>query len=368
MNNIEKAIKSLLESKPFYAYFFLDSKISYDILNVPTAGVRAIPTGTEFIFNTEWVNTHTPEQIGAIIEHEVLHVLFEHVLVYKDPGIDKHIANIAQDAAINQYIDNLFDKCVTLDGLQKELGVKLDPEQTWEYYYAKLLEHKDKLQGTQTLDMHDLEQELVGEGKPFQNKAALKAAIDRAMKCAKGNVPEAVLKVYDSLSAEHKVPWQQVLANFVARATASTTRSTRKKHNRRFGLEQPGKVKKRELTLGVCVDSSGSVSDEAFQQFLAEVQRIAKYCQKVIFVDADCEVQNVEVLKKNKPIQLKRHGYGGTAYQPAINKCMEHKVDAILYLGDFDSSDTPTDPGVPFLWVGVGDQEPPGKFGVVIRI
>jgi predicted metal-dependent peptidase len=368
MNNIEKAIKTLLDDKPFYAYFFLDSRISYDTLGVPTAGVRAIPTGVEFIFNTEWVNQHKPEQIAAIIEHEVLHVLFEHVLLYKDPNIEKHIANIAQDASINQFIESLPENCVTIEALEKELNIKLQREQTWEYYYSKLIKHKDKLQNTTTLDMHDLESELVGEGKPFQSKAALKAAVDRAMKCSKGNVPQAVLKAYDALSAEQKVPWQQVLSNFVARASSSISRSTRKKTNRRFGMEQPGKIKKRELVLGVCADSSGSISEESFQQFLAEIVRISKHCQKVIYVDADCEVQKVEVLKKNKPPKLERHGFGGTAYQPAINKCMEHKVDAIIYFGDFDSSDTPTNPGVPFLWVGVGEQNPPGNFGSVIRI
>lgn len=368
MNNIEKAIKKLLDNKPFYAHFFLDSKISYDILNVPAAGVRATSTGVEFIFNTEWVNKHTPGQIGSVIEHEVLHVLFEHITCYKDPVIEKHIANIAQDASINQFLDDLPEGCITLEGLEQQLDIKLEAEQTWEYYYSKLIEHKDKLQSTMTLDMHDLENELVGDGKPFQTKAALKAAIDRAMKSTKGNVPNAVLKAYDSLNANHKVPWQQVLSNFVARATSNTTRASRKKTNRRFGLEQPGKVKKRELTLGVCVDSSGSISDEDFQQFLTEISRVSKLCQKVILIDADCEVQNIDVIKKNKPLKLERHGYGGTAYQPAISKCLEYKADAIVYFGDGGASDIPENPGIPFLWVLVGNDNPPANFGGVIRI
>jgi hypothetical protein len=47
---------------------------------------------------------------------------------------------------------------------------------------------------------------------------------------------------------------------------------------------------------------------------------------------------------------------------------MKHNVTAIAYLGDFDSSDIPVNPGVPFLWVGVGNQPPPGNFGKVLRI
>jgi predicted metal-dependent peptidase len=154
----------------------------------------------------------------------------------------------------------------------------------------------------------------------------------------------------------------------VARSISTTTKNTRKKINRRFGLEQPGKKKKRELTLGVCVDSSGSVSDEAFQSFLTEVSRISQICQTTYLVDADCVVQNVDVIKKGKKVKNQRSGSGGTAYQPAIDKCLELKCDAIVYFGDADSSDIPKNPNIPFLWVIVGNQNPPGNFGSVVRL
>jgi predicted metal-dependent peptidase len=61
-------------------------------------------------------------------------------------------------------------------------------------------------------------------------------------------------------------------------------------------------------------------------------------------------------------------GRGGTAYQPAITKAVELKVDGIIYMGDADAADTPIDPKKPFLWALVRNSPPPAKFGKVIRI
>jgi predicted metal-dependent peptidase len=130
----------------------------------------------------------------------------------------------------------------------------------------------------------------------------------------------------------------------------------------------PGKKKKRTMTLGVCADASGSVSDEQYSMFLQELKSIAKQVELTWFIQADCEVQKVEKLTPKTTFIPNRAGNGGTAYQPAIDKAKELGCDVIIYFGDFDTSDTPRNPGVPFLWVGVGRQDPPGDFGKVLRL
>lgn len=367
MKNIEKSIKMLLDSNAFYAHFFLNSKISYNHYGVKTAGACVTQSGTQLIFNTEFVESLTTEELCGVVEHEVLHILFDHVHAMKyDKYLDKHIANIAMDLSINQYIKNLPKDCVSLSSIKKITGLDLEPLQNWEYYYQKLMDKKEELEKTYPIDDHDLQ--VSDQCKEGEGREVLRDAIDKAIKASRGNVPSHILKVFDTLSSESKVPWKQVLANFIARATASTSKNTRKKTNRRFGIDQPGKIKQRELTLGVCTDSSGSVSDESYQQFMAEIIRISKICGTTFIIDADCTVQNVEKIKKNKPVKTERHGSGGTAYQPAIDECKKLKCDAIVYFGDFDCADKPENPGLPFLWVGVGDQPPPASFGSVIRI
>lgn len=367
MNKIEQTINRLLETNPFYAHFFLNCEIQYDTHNVPTAGVMLTDRNIRMVFNTKFIDGLTVPEIGSIIEHEVIHILMEHISVpHKDKTIQPQLSNIAMDCAINQYIKNLPDGGITLDRLSKMLKVDLEPLQTWEYYYHKILQDPDVAKAMKTLDDHSKWAE--GNPQDGSGKVIARAAAEAALKASKGIAPEMVLKALDALREGSKTPWQQILANFVARATSSTIRHTRKKRNRRFGIDQPGKLKKRELTLGVCCDSSGSISDESYTSFMVEVQRIAQYCTKVYLIDADAVVQDVTTLKKGAKVKMKRHGCGGTAYQPAISECLKLKTDAIIYFGDFDCADVPQNPHVPFLWVGVGNQPPPGSFGAVLRL
>jgi len=362
MNRIENAIKTLIEEKPFYAYFFLNSAIRYDVTGVPTAAAGIERDSTVLIFNREFMYSKTVTEIQAIVEHEILHLLFMHVADMKNDSLNKKAANVAMDVAINQYIDNLPADAVTITGLEKLLEKSLKPVETWEYYYGQLMDQD--LSSVPEMDDHE-----AFFGEPGSNgQAVLRDTISKAVKSARGNVPGVVKNIIAEFNKPSEIPWKVLLRNFIGRATTSTTRFTRKRINRRFDLDAPGRVKKRELILGVCVDSSGSVSDTAYAAFINELLAASKVAAKVYLIEADCEVKNVEILKKNSKRTIERTGYGGTAYQPAIDKCMELKVDAIVYMGDFDTSDQPKNPGIPFLWVGVGNSPKPGDFGSEIRL
>ena len=377
MKVIEKTIKNLLDTNPFYAHYFLNSKIEYDTNNVPTAAAGYTKTGTVLIFNTDFVNSLTYQEVSGLVEHEILHLLFNHTKNFEkndknENKIDKknrlNLFNQAMDIAINQFISILPKSCLTPELLENTIGEKVEKEQNWEYYYQLLLKNKDKLPTKFVeIDEHiDFSEE--NNLSESQKQAILKSSIDKAIKQSKGNVPSQILKIFDTLKDDSKLPWQQLLSNFVNRSVSSTIKNTRKKINRRFGLDQPGKTKKRELTLGVCVDSSGSISDESYQQFMSEIVKISKICVKTYIVEADCVVQNIEIVKKNKVFDKKRKGCGGTAYGPAIEKCKELKCDAIVYFGDFDCADVPSNPNLPFLWVGVGSTPKPADFGLEIRL
>lgn len=365
MNVVETAIKLLLDKKPFYGHFYLNCVIKYDLSHIKTAAVAMTRNGAVMIFNREFVNTLTAGQVAGLIEHETLHLLFDHLDAFSDPKLLRKIANVATDLSINQYIEVLPLGALLLDEFNKDYGLDMKPNQTWEYYYGHLLQAAIDYTGSESLDEH---LPYDGELTPDMRKALLKNAVENATKAAAGNVPKEILKVLDSLRNTHQVSWKQMLNNFVAKCVSNTTQATRKKTNRRFGLDQPGKKKRRELILGVCVDSSGSVSDDSYDKFMAEVVQISKVASKIYIVEADCTVQNIDEVKKNKTFSLQRKGCGGTAYQPAIDECMRRGCDAILYFGDFDTSDRPENPGVPFLWVGVGDSPKPADFGSEIRL
>jgi predicted metal-dependent peptidase len=370
MKIVEKAIYNLLQNEPFYAQFALNSRIAYDKFNVPTAGATVINGIPLIVFNTEYLKDKTADQVESILKHEILHLLFMHTNMdyYKiENEIEKKIYNIAMDCAINQYIYNLPEGCVSIETLQGMTKIQLEEWQTTQYYYNALMQEADKFIHIQTQDEHDMDAGQTPADIQMARGAISKAA-GNATKAAAGQVPEGLQSVIGELSSGSQINWKQLFRNFIANSTSTKIQNTRKKINRRFGLEHPGKRKKKELALAVCLDSSGSVDDKSFSAFIAEVVSMSAHVSRIELIYADSEVQHVERVKGPKDVPKMRYGNGGTAYQPAISKALELNVDAICYFGDFDSSDTPVNPGKPFLWIGVGQQPPPADFGHVIRI
>lgn len=374
VNAIQRAIHDLLTTEPFFAHFLLGAKMMYDEKRVPTAGVciqDGLPT---FIFNRDYISTLTVGQAKSLIKHEVLHLLFRHTdktlfeqlkVKYANIANIHELANIAQDCAINQYLNEVQEGWVTLQNLSEQVGTQLLPFQTSDYYLDAIMK-SPKIKNVSRGG--DCDEHLQDDGTPDQmGKAAVDRLAKKAMNQSAGNVPQNLLKHLGSLP-EPKLNWKTLLRNFVARNITHEFKASYKKINRRFDLPIPGKIHKKTMTLGVCTDSSGSVSDEAFMSFLAEVQSIAKSISKTYLVDADCVVQDVKLIKGNQKLKAERKGGGGTAYQPAITKCMELGCDVIVYFGDFDTADTPKNPGVPFLWVGVGNSPAPASFGKVVRL
>jgi len=371
MNKVQTAVSILFREKPFYAYFFLNSRIVYDNPTIKTAAVSATPNGMVFYFDNQFIDTLAATEVVAIIEHEIMHCLFEHIFV-QDKKSSHHNRNIAMDCAINQLIEGLPSIAVTLQSLEKIVEKKLKEKESWVYYLDQIEEfaknNPDKCLPYLPMDSHEWgEGKEMTEGQKAETRAQIQNAIDKAVSSSKGNLPQNIIETLGAFKQEPKLSWKTILSNFVSRSRSVTRIPTRTRRNRRFGLTTAGYKIKKELTLGVCVDSSGSVSDEDYVLFMNEVTRISKLCSKVYLIDADCTVQNVTVLKKKAP-EFTRFGRGGTAYGPALEECVKLKVDAICYFGDMDSSDTPKNPNIPVLWVAVGLQAPPSSFGNVVRL
>ena len=379
-SKIQSAIYSMLDSEPYFAHFFLNSQIMYDVKGIETAAVTIIRGTPVIVFNTEFMDKLTVGQQKGVVKHEILHLTLNHLDDMRDvfhsrPELQK-IMNIAQDCMINQYVgeDELPEFCVTLKKISELCGEPLEAYQTSRYYYEKMVKKVDetiekiKAMGIKTLDDHnpgegnpDLEG-MEGSGPIFE--AAIRSAMKQAATAAAGNVPSYVNKAL-AIEKEAELPWKQMLRNFVFSQVTNRSKATNRKINRRFELPVPGKRKIRSMTLGVCSDSSGSVSDAQYAAFGAEIQSIVKQIELTYHIHADCQVQRVDKIKGGKNFNFERHGGGGTAYQPAIDEAVRLGCNVIVYFGDFDTADTPKNPGVPFLWVGVGSSPPPGNFGKV---
>lgn len=375
-NIISETIVRLYETERFYAEIIGQMRrIISD--KVPTAGV-CIKDQIELHINPKYFESLTLDERVAVFKHECEHILRAHIERAKEAHPEiysnkeskaeesilntmKHqVVNIAADCAINYSLPNLPK------GAVYPKTFKLLDGNTMEWYLANLKDNKE-LQYMQGVSGHELWNE------SDDNKDTLKEKIRQAINKAAKNTRSA-----GKLSAEHEllvsnlnkeasVNWRTQLKRFVAKSIETTLDTSKKKRNRRYGVMYPGIVKEEQLHIGVAIDTSGSISNEALKQFIKEIETIHRYA-KVTVVEVDSEIKASYEFKPKK--EYKVSGRGGTAYQPAFDFFNKIKggVDGVIYLGDMDSSDKPIKPRYPVLWATIGTQKPPANFGTQIFV
>lgn len=372
---ITQAIVRLFDTERFYAELILtmDRIVSRAI---PTAGV-CIKDVIQLHINPDFFNALTAKEQVAVLIHECKHILHDHIPRSKELAPEaytrttddiqsainnaKHqLINISADCAINPGITGLPEDC------QLPKLYNLSDGQTLEWYVENLKDN-EALKGLTEYDGHSLWAESDGEKEELKEK--LRRAINNAAgkTRAAGKMSSDIELLIDKLNYRPR-DWKRELNRFAAKTIETTLESSRKKRNRRYGIMYPGVVKTTELHLGVAIDTSGSISDEALCQFMAEIGNIAKYA-KITVVEADSEVKNAYVYDPKKTYTVA--GRGGTAYQPAFDYFnSQTEVDGVIYFGDMDNYDTEVlvKPRYPVLWAIVGQQPPPAAWGSITKI
>lgn len=349
------AIVLLADRSAFYSHFLAELKIVVsDDIPAP-AGVSV--TGGEIILmmHPEKFSAFPAQERAAILEHEIKHIVHNH-LGNPDYDTNPQRWNYAMDVAINQTIPNLPKGVVSLEDVRKVIP-EAKAEETSEYYYH-LLGQLDTSEHTQ-IDDHGEFSNLDELGK-----SVLKRAVANAAKAAGASVPTELRKFLNV--GEAQVNWRAVLKNFILSTPTNQYRYTVNKTNRRKP-EIPGRKRKRTVNLGVCLDVSGSVSDDQVALFFSEIKSMLGQVSSIHLIQASSDVVSADRVTK-KTLVPERLGSGGTYYQPAIDKCLELECNVIVYFGDMDTADTPQNPKIPVLWAIVGRNNPPVPWGKSIRI
>lgn len=106
LDDITRTSIQLILKEPFYGHFF--SNLVREVSDVvDTLGVAARQDGLVTLSVNEqfWVQELTKEDYKyGVIKHEILHVLFKHILMIGDFS-NRQLANVAMDIVVNQYID-----------------------------------------------------------------------------------------------------------------------------------------------------------------------------------------------------------------------------------------------------------------------
>jgi hypothetical protein len=134
-----------------------------------------------------------------------------------------------------------------------------------------------------------------------------------------GIVPGGLSEYVDLLLAPAKIDWRKECRDFTSRAGHVTLKTTMTRRSKRFGTFPASKIV-RNQRIAIAIDTSGSMSDDEFQQAISEVRgALTSNCQ-VIIVQADCQVDNVEIHNRKLPnvSRVERFGNGGTSFDDAL--------------------------------------------------
>lgn len=392
--NIEDPVKYLLVHSPFHGEFIMGMKRIITTRFRAAAGV-SVTESINLYINPNLFTCFNIKQQADILRHEVAHLMRDHISRASNLVPDKeqkhrlhNILNVSADLSINSYLPSLKAGAIIKNHITGE--VELDEEgnpreyKPWfvenlqerfpdlkdkmpfEYYWDFFQnEGKDMVKNVECDHTHEMWDESIKNRDYVREK--IRENANKAAANSAGKIPGNVLRELEELN-KPIVNWRQHLRMFVSRLGKNDTVSTRKRRNRRYGIQYPGHKKQPELHLATVIDTSGSVTDDILTKLVSELNAIHKNGVKITVIHCDAAVHEVHDFNPNKKIDFK--GGGGTLYQPGLDKAGEIGADGVIYFGDMYASDINElqKPNMPVLWVVYGSGDTPKSFGKTVRI
>ncbi len=351
---VDKVNLSLMEDKDnFYGYFLfqMSREIRFDISS---------PTGINFK-NAKYVIYFNPliflnlnmKQMESTIKHEILHVISMHLIRAKHlKGRYSTLAiNMAMDIIVNKYLDYLPPYATTLQWVNLNYSLKLEPYETFEYYVEKiqtalnLLEEDDEGKEDDSNQNDNIETEynperthdIWQESDDIEDKT-LKEFTEKAINNSqKGTIPSYLDNLISSLkNSKSELPWniylKRLMGTIESNKKKTITRRNRRQPNR---LDLRGELRGHKAEIAVAIDTSGSISDEEFRQAIKEVLSIVKnYNQEITIIECDNEIRRTYKVKSTKDIKDRPHIRGGTKFSPVFKYANNKKLNLLIYFTD----------------------------------
>lgn len=375
---ISRCAMTLVLEEPFYGHLMAGVN-RVVTTQTPTAAVSIRNTRPILLVNPQFFLkrlTRKQERV-AVLKHEVLHLLFQHLFRMDSPKVDHFLFNLAADLVVNQFIGkkwHLPEGAITLDRFPDDF--ELQANQTVEWYYKKLQAKAGKLDKNLVPSHSDHE----GWYNPEHStdSAIAKHHFSRLIRNAKhrsgksfSHLSESVKQIVDALieQLEPTIDWRRILRMFSNASRKTRIANTLRRPSKRYGT-YPGIKVKRHHRISVIIDTSGSISDSELSLFFAEIHGIWKQGTEITLIEADATIQRIsEYTGKGPPSNIS--GRGDTAFEPALQWVRDAKTpyDAVIYLTDGYAIEPTVKPNCKLLWVLTPNSSDAAlTFGQVVKI
>ncbi|TMS99120.1 hypothetical protein FD688_06315 [Apilactobacillus kunkeei] len=331
---IAQGILYLIRNKSFYGEILLHLNRDADNTIDTFLALKWSNNQLELVYNPSHLkdDVEGPNDLIAILEHLVMHIVWLHPLRYL-----KHsqLNDVAADVAVNQYVSDVYSKGWTLDKINYQYNLNMKPNLDSSQYAKQLYDlfSQDRQDGVGKLDNDNLR--IVDDHRYFDDEGNIsnqdyeqrKKSIDRLLRDAhsqyRGELSMSVDKQIKSV-VMHRINLQQIV-----RMITGNKRNRRKKTYNRFNRRQPyrmdiaGRIIRKSEYVNVFIDSSGSINDDQYANMVSVVEAI----QSIPNIEVNCYTFDVEVHAiNNNLLANKRLLQGGTKYQRIVDYINEHKL------------------------------------------
>lgn len=338
--------------------------------------------------NPNFVDTITDKVLLFVEAHEVMHVALEHGVRLQ--GRDMQLWNIACDYSINMTLHDcgfeIWDQCLFDERFRNDEGFPMSADTI---YNILLKEQKEQQQqqgdgqgqgssGDQDGQaggsaggqmpppppgagqgqgqgkpgvgqpggahyspmLGDLEQPDI-TGDPVAEEALRRDIQQRVAQAANvarmcGNMSGALERFVQQV-LEPKVPWQEMLRNFMVQAT-NPDQETWQRRNRRYPIYLPSR---KSETMGPVIfidDTSGSIGDEEIMQYNGEQADVAETVnpESIRIIYCDSRVKGEQFFERGEfdVSELKPIGGGGTDMRVALDYADQYDPAVVVLLTD----------------------------------
>ena len=351
---VSRAVVTLLREEPFYGHILASVNRSFE-QRIRTAAVAYRGNRAVLIINPEFFVkkiTRKSERV-AIVKHEMLHLLFDHLGRVDWERIHRKIYNLAADLVVNQFVGKkwaLPKGAVRLDSFD----FALPKDKSVEWYYKELLKNSVFF-SVSFQSSHSDHSEWSRSGTTLSRYELGRILRDARARSSRhySNVPDPIKRLVEACIAEIEpsVDWRRILRMFSVSSRRSRVANTLRRPSKRYGTF-PGTKVKRFQRMALIIDTSGSVNDDLLALFFAEIHGIWRQGAEILVVEADETVQRTWEYAGGGPPSVVG-GRGGTCFDPALSWVADAPVrfDAAVYLTDGYAAEPTVRPRCKLLWV-----------------
>jgi predicted metal-dependent peptidase len=365
--DISRITKKLLINDVFYG-LFISSIEKKENKNIPLAAVGLNKATMEFslLINPDEWDKYSDQVKYNLLKHEALHLTNFH-LITMDAYPNAKMDNIACDIEINQLCDksNLPEWGCFLEDFANKY-----PKLDWKnhagraHYYKELSKLSEKEKEELGIDEKAQHKWIItdGEGNPSNEqltdaqKDAIRVQLEHTIESiaeeiskSQGNLPIEIQQLINGfVKPKPKFNYKKYISNFVGNSKQYMIGTTKLRENQRFE-GAPKVILKPKSKILVCIDESGSVSENELFEFLNEIHHLSKKTD-IEIRPFDTKVMKPVVYKPNSG-QFKRTNCGGTYFTPVIEFYNKHpEFNSMLVFTDGEA-ETPPPCNKKMLWV-----------------